>query len=305
MSAPGHSASERDLLVAAMLCAVDVVLIGTAAFSSNSLTLLSDFLKESTDFTSVLASYLTLRAVRRAPSEQFAYGIGKLENLVSFVIGILMMLCAVFILSQAVHHLQDPPAVSGTLPGILVFSVYATIGAVFAWRHHRTLKRQPSAIVSSQFKLWVSKASFDALMAFTLTLVWLLPDQAWTRWLDPLASMVGAFMLLMAAWATSSSSVGDLLDATLEEQLQMRILKVLVQHFESYQQLHGIRTRRSGSRIYIEVFLGFDSAMALADVLRHMDAIRTDIGQAINGAEVLVVPAGSAPLPSAKEGVFA
>jgi ferrous-iron efflux pump FieF len=290
MTAPSRSASERDLLVAALLCAVDVVLIGSASFASNSLTLLSDFLKESTDFISVLASYLTLRAVRKAPTEQFAFGIGKLENLVSFVMGILMMLCAMFILVQAAHHLQDPPAVSGTLPGILVFSVYAAIGGVFAWRHYRTLKVQHSAIVSSQFKLWLSKASFDALMAFTLTLVLLLPDQAWTRWLDPLASMVGAFTLMMAAWAMSSSSVGDLLDATLEEQLQMRILKVLVQHFDSYHQLHRIRTRRSGSRIYIEVFLGFDPAQTMGQAQLHMDTIRNDIAHAITGAEVVVVP---------------
>jgi ferrous-iron efflux pump FieF len=290
MAEPTRSSAERDLLVAALLCALDVALIGSVSYFSNSLALLSDFLKESTDFVSVLASYLTLRAVRKAPTEQFAYGIGKLENLVSLLMGIVMMACAVAISVQAIQHLRAPPQVSGTAPGVAVFAAYAAIGFVFAWRHHRSLKLQPSAIVSSQFKLWLSKASFDALMACALLLVWLLPDAPWTRWIDPLASMVGALCLMVAAWSTSSSSVGDLLDATLEEQLQMRILQVLVRHFDAYQQLQGLRTRRSGARVYIEVFLTFDGSLRLAEVLAHTATIQKDVAAAIAGAEVLVVP---------------
>ena len=284
------STAEKDLLVAALLCAVDLVLIGVACYFSNSLTLMSDFLKEAADFLAVTASFFTLRAVRKAPSERFAYGIGKLENVISLFMGLLMLACAVFILTQAVRHLQSPPEVVGTLPGIAIFAAYSVIGFVIAARHYRSLQVQRSPIVSSQLKLWLSKASFDALMAIALAVVHFLPQYPWTRWIDPLASMVGAGFLLVAAWFTSFSSVDDLLDSALDEQLQMRILKVLVDHFDDYQELHTVRTRRSGSRIYIEVHLSFHAELLMKTVLAQLKTIKQGIEAQIPGSEVLVVP---------------
>ena len=293
MTASHRGTAEKDLLVAALLCAVDLVLIGTACYFSNSLTLLSDFLKEASDFMSVSASFFTLRAVRKAPTERFAYGIGKLENVISLLMGVLMLGCAVLILVQAVQHLKSPPEVVGTLPGIVIFAVYSVIGFVFAARHYRTLQQHRSPIVSSQFKLWLSKASFDALMTLSLLVIHLFPQYPWTRWIDPLASMVGAGFLLVAAWSTSFSSVDDLLDSALDEQLQMRILKVLVTHFDDYQELHNIRTRRSGSRIYIEIHISFDAELIMKDVMVHLKTIKQGIEAEITGSEVLVVPHSS------------
>ena len=83
--------------MALIFCFIDLALMGAAAFNSNSVTILGDLLKETTDTLSVLAAFLTVRAVRRSPGQRFAYGVGKLENLVSVSIGVIMVACALFV----------------------------------------------------------------------------------------------------------------------------------------------------------------------------------------------------------------
>lgn len=276
-------------------CLLDVGLTGGAALVSTSLTIMSDFLKEGTDFLAVLAAYLTVRAVRRAPDERYAYGIGKLENLVSVAIAVAMVACAGFILVQASHHLRNPQPTEGTLPGIVIFTSYAVIGFGIWMRNRVELRKRDSAILESQAKLWFSKACFDALMAFALITQLVFHGQPWSWYLDPIASLLGVFFLLHAAWSITSSSMGDLLDASLSEHLQLRILRQLVERFDDYDRLQKIRTRRSGPRVYVEVFLHFDPALLMGEVQRRIDAITAQITQEIPGTDVVIVPSNGVP----------
>jgi cation diffusion facilitator family transporter len=288
---------ERSLAIALAFCLVDVLLMGGAAFHSNSLTILSDFLKELGDTTAVLAAFITLRAVRRAPSHRFTYGIGKLENLVSMSIVVLMTGAAVVIAVQAFYHLKHPVEPHGTVPGIVIFSVYAVIGFAISLRNRHLLKSQHSPIIASQARLWFAKASFDALMALTLIVEIVFRDQVWSQHLDPLASFVGVAFMLHSAWAIATESVGDLLDVALGETMQIRILRCLAECFDDYDLLHKIRTRRSGSRLYVELFLGFDPQMSMKDVNERIDRIRRSVADAMPGADVTVTPANPTPLP--------
>jgi len=293
--ATSSNSHERTLLVAVGVCFVDVLLTGGAALASNSLTILSDAFKEGTDFLAMLASYFTLRAVRRSPDERFAYGIGKLENLVSMAIAVMMVACAGLILVQASHAIRFPKPIEGTLPGILIFSTYAVIGFGIFFRNRLELRKRESAILASQAQLWFAKATFDGLMAATLIAEIALREHSWSLYLDPLASLVGVFFLLHAAWSIASSSVGDLLDASLTEHLQLRILRQLVERYDDYDKLHKIRTRRSGSRVYVEVFLEFDAQLLMGEVQRRIDALSELIRTEIPGTEVVIVPSLVAP----------
>jgi len=295
--APGER--ERSLRAALAFCLLDVALMGMAAYHSNSLTILGDFLKECGDTSAVLAAFITLRAVRRAPNHKFTYGIGKLENLVSMSIVVVMMAAAIAIAVQAFYHLRHPVTPHGTVPGIAIFSVYAFIGYAICLRNRQLLKSQHSPIIASQAALWFSKASFDALMALSLTTELVFRSYEWSVYLDPLASLVGVAFMIHSAWSIASESVGDLLDAALEETMQIRILRSLAAHFHDYDLFHKVRTRRSGSRIYVELFLEFDPELTMREVQGRIERIRDTIGQSIPGADITVVPAEESPRPPA------
>jgi len=296
MSSPNPAGTrERSLQAALLFCLLDLSLMGTAAYFSNSITILGDVLKEFTDFLSVLAAFLTIRAVRRSPDHRFTYGIGKLENLVSLTIGLVMLASALFMTWRASIHLTHPRMAEGTLPGICIFILYTVIGYGIYFRTRFLAGQQPSAIMTSQANLWFSKASFDAVMGTALFVAYLFRAEKWSWYLDPIASLVGVLFMLHATWAMTSSSVGDLLDATVEETTQLRILRQLVQRMDDFERLHKIRTRRSGPNLYVEIFLEFDPKLIMGEAQKRIDAIRQDMEQMIPGADVSIRPTSNPP----------
>lgn len=280
--------------MALIFCFIDLVLMGSAAFNSNSVTILGDLLKETTDTLSVLAAFLTVRAVRRSPGQRFAYGVGKLENLVSVSIGVIMVACALFVTVRAVHHLGNPEQAEGTLPGILVFCLYSGIAFFISARARGIARKQPSAIMESQARLWFSKGAFDAAMGSGLLIALIFSEHKWAWYLDPIASLVGVLFMFHAAWGMASSSVGDLLDATLEEETQLQIMRELVGHIDDYERIHKVRTRRSGPNMYAEIFLEFDPTILMGEGQRRIDSIRVDLEAKIPGIDVAIRPTASA-----------
>jgi divalent metal cation (Fe/Co/Zn/Cd) transporter len=66
-------------------------------------------------------------------------------------------------------------------------------------------------------------------------------------------------------------------------------MKKLVDHFDDYESVHKIRTRRSGSNIYIEVFLGFNSELKMGEIQKRINSLTDTIQNAFVGAEVAIV----------------
>jgi len=106
-----------------------------------------------------------------------------------------------------------------------------------------------------------------------------------------------AFML-HSAWSIATESVGDLLDVALGETMHMRILRCLAERFDDYDLLHKIRTRRSGPRVYVELFLEFDPKQTMGQVRERIERIRHSVADAMPGADVTVTPSNQTPLPS-------
>lgn len=288
LSAKNANERESGLRIGAWVCGIDVILIGFAAVASNSLAILSDFLKEMTDFSSMIAAFITLRVASRPPSERFSYGIGKLENLVSLLIAGAMTISAISVIFHALKHFRNPEPLTGALPGIIIFSGYAVVGFFIYFRNKRILAKNFSPIISAQANLWISKAFYDVIMAIALSTALNFAQFSWALYIDPIASLFGAGILFYSAAAILSHSVGDLLDATLEETLQLQILKELVQYFDDYDHLYGIKARRSGSRIFVEICLSFEPQLLMGDVQSRIRKIQGSIKKALPEAEVSI-----------------
>lgn len=292
---PRGGTREKSLLIALSVCAFDLVLTANAAWLSNSIAILGDLLKEATDTLAVLAAVFTLRVVQRPSDHRFSYGIGRLENLVSILIGSLMLGSAILVSVLAAQQFVDPHRPHGTLFGIGVFCLHGIIGTAIFLRTRSSLRRQPSALMSSQARLWMAKMLYDFTMAGGLSLALLFRGETWSWYIDPAASMIGVALMLHAAWGMASSSVGDLLDASVEEATQLQIMRHMVAHIDDYERLHGIRTRRSGSNLFVEVALEFDPLWSMGDVQERIETIRKDVEEALPGARVSICPVRGDP----------
>ena len=147
--------------------------------------------------------------------------------------------------------------------------------------------------MESQWRLFRARTMANLCVISSLALGVALRKYSWAVHIDPSGSIVLSGFLFFSAYGVISMSVYDLLDRTLEESLQLVILRELAAYFDQYVAFHGIRSRRSGGNIYVEVFLEFDGKKRMAEVQEVIDNIKTRLEQAMPDSKVAIVPTTS------------
>jgi cation diffusion facilitator family transporter len=269
---------------------VDLLITVSALAMASSSVLLADTLKTLLEFVAVLLAWLSMRRIEAGADHRFNYGVGKLENLSSLLIGALMLVCLLIISGNAVRNLIHPEAISGN--GVWISMalqvVYAVLNGRFYLDNTRQARAKSSPILASQARLFFTKAFGNVFILLSLVSSLLLADYGWSHYIDPLASLIIAASILVSAMGIFSSSVFDLLDRSLEESDQIMILRQLALHFDEFEALHGIRSRRSGSHAFIDIYLEFARDKTIAQVQPVIDHLRDSLEAELPGARVTI-----------------
>jgi ferrous-iron efflux pump FieF len=287
-SGVSRESAARAAVVAGL---VDTLITLAALIAARSSVILADFFKTGLEFIAVLLAWLAIRRIQRGADHRFQYGVGKLENLSSLFVGVIMLFSILIIMVNAIRNIRDPHPVAGLGVWISVISqiAYMLINGFLCWRARRSALEDPSPIMSSQIRLFMSKAFANLFILLSLGLSLALQGHfAWAHYIDSISSIIIALFILLAATGIFSSSFYDLLDKTLDEELQIVILRELARHFDSYEALHGVRSRRSGSHVFIEIFLEFHMDKKMSEVQPVIDELRRSIESQIQGSRVTV-----------------
>jgi cation diffusion facilitator family transporter len=269
---------------------VDVLICTAAVILANSAVLLADALKTFLEFIAVLLAWLAVRRINRGGNQNFDYGIGKLENLSGLFVGILMVLCLLIILGNAIRNLLAPAHLTGigVWIGVADQIIFLGINSVLYWRSRRAAESANSPILAAQTRLLLTRGIANAFILAALVLSMALSRFPWALYIDPISSVLVGLSILAAAFGTFSSSIYDLLDRTLEEEHQIVILRELAAHFDDYEALHGIRSRRAGSQVYVELFLEFAPQKPVGEVQQVINRITAGLQQKIRNSRVTV-----------------
>jgi ferrous-iron efflux pump FieF len=293
-SAGDNADKERATQQALIAGVVDTAVCLGALLAASSSVLLADFLKTSLECVAVLLAWLSLRRIIHGRNHAFDYGIGKLESLSSVFVGVLMSLGVVVIVVNAVLNIMNPSHISGV--GVYISGaaqmVFGFINTRMALNARRLARQSASPIMAAQQQLFTSRAVGNAFIFSSLGLSLLLHQQAWSVYIDPVASLIVAGFIAFSAMGVFADSFNDLLDKTLDEELQLVITRELVEHFDQYENLHGIRSRRSGSQVFIDIFLECAADRQVGDVQRFFDTLRTGLESKIPNSRVVVGLAG-------------
>lgn len=291
MSDHERQRTERTALTGVVTCGLGLALNIISVILANSLGLVADFFNSLLEFCAVSMSWLTLRRLRRDSRAVFNYGLGKIENLASLIIGAFMLFSVLIMAFLIIHRLLHPVRLHGfgIWLGIACTFIFGLVNGRLWWRSYQHKKNAPSPIVEAQLRLFAVKTLANSCMFFNFVASMSL-EQAWAMFLDPLTSCITVGFMISSAWHLLRHSVHDLLDRSLAEPLQLLITKQLVNHFEAYTSLDGVRSRYSGRQVFIEIFLGFEANKPLGEAQRVIDSITQNLEKEIPHSEVVVIP---------------
>ncbi len=273
-----------------LMALLDTAIVTAALVAAKSSVLLADFFKTLLELIAVALSWAAIRRINRGANQQFEYGMGKMENLVSLFVGLLMAVCLVLIIANAVRNILHPSHIAGI--GILISLVdqvvYTFVNGNLWIRNRRAARDAASPLMDAQSRLFLTRMIGNVFILLSLGLSLSLRSFPWAVYIDPAASLIIGASILMAAMGLFSTSVSNLLDRTLEESDQIVILRELARHFDDYESLLAIRSRRAGTEVFIDILLEFDPEKKVGDVQKAIGDIRRSIEQAIRGSRVTI-----------------
>jgi cation diffusion facilitator family transporter len=290
----GEVRESRQKLVFTGLCIDLLVLIpeSIAVILSGSMTLFADIVKGANEILATSFALLIIRRVTQGGKFTYDYGMGKFESLTRIITGGVMFISIVILLLFTSHRILNPEHfdMNAAFIGIPLM-ILVSITDSYHWKKNYSLaQKEPTPIMEAQWRLRRAKTFSDLLILFALVLSVLLVQYSWSEYIDPIASLVIIGFLLFAGYREISSSLPDLFDKTLEEELQIVILKELVSSFDKFDEFHGVRSRRSGTRIYIDIYLGFDPEQKVKDMQESIDFLKGSLEALIPGSVVCIIP---------------
>jgi ferrous-iron efflux pump FieF len=283
----------REKLVFTGLCMDLLILIPetTAVILSGSATLLSDVIKCANEILATMFALMIIKRMKAGGKFTYDYGMGKFETLTRVITGGVMLVSIIILVLFTVHRLIDPEPFEMTAAIIgIPLMLFASITDSYHWKkYHDRARKDPSPIMEAQWRLRRAKTFSNLLILVALSLSVIFVQYSWAHYIDPVVSFVIIGFLLFAGYREFSSSLPDLFDKTLDEELQITILQELASSFDKYHEFHGVRSRRSGSRIYIEIFLGFEPEQRMGDVQDFATSLKRSLEFKIAGSVVSIV----------------
>jgi cation diffusion facilitator family transporter len=263
-----------------------------AAFFTGSVTLFADVMKCGNEILATFFAYLVIRKMNKAGKFSYDFGMGKFETITRITTGAVMLVSLFIILFFTFMRLLHPEPLESE-GALLIIALMFTVTVVdtYQWRkNYRIARRDPSPIMESQWRLRRAKSFADISVLLALLLSFGLAGYPGIEYIDPIVSFVIVGFLLVAGYKEISTSLPDLVDKTLEEEYQILILRELTTHYEKFDAFHCVRSRRSGSHVYIELSLGFDPEQKMGDVQDFIDSLKISVEKMIPGSIVSIVP---------------
>ncbi len=224
-------------------------------------------------------SLLFLAAVQRStrdPDLTFNYGYGKYESLAILVSANLLVILAVFTLSEAVMVFQSPPEnVNSTL--LLGWSA----ASFFMMRYvGRLLTKYANRFQMPMLKYdaelwrvdsWVELGVFGGLIVGAI--LQHIGAYSFAALVDGSVSIAMLLVAVRVPLKHGREAFRQLLDRTLPDEMQYEILGVIADNHERMCEFKSVHTRQSGKDIFIEI----DLVMPYDYTLEHLYVLEADI----------------------------
>ncbi|MCZ6859995.1 MAG: cation diffusion facilitator family transporter [Alphaproteobacteria bacterium] len=274
----------RNATYASVSVAITLIAAKVAAWIiTDSVAILSTLIDSLLD---ALASVVTLLAVRHAlqPADsEHRFGHGKAEALAGLGQAAFITGSAVLLVAEAAGRLASPQPVTHEFVGIGVmgFSIALTLGLVL---YQQFVVRETGSVAIGADRLHyvgdllVNAAVIGALLATSLLQ---------RSWIDPALALLVAAYILWSAWRIVRGVIDILMDRELPDADRLRIREIALAH-EAVQDMHDLRSRRSGTDTFIQLHIELDGAMRLIEAHEIADAVEADIRKAFPGAEVII-----------------
>ena len=252
-------------------------------FWGNSKAVMADAVHSLSDMSTDLAVIFGVKYWSAPADEDHPYGHGRIETIVTTVIGLSLVMVAFGIGYNALTTMRDANIKQ---PGwIALIGVVVSI-VLKEWLYHWTIavgrQTKSSALIANA---WHHRSdalsSIPAGIAVTAAAVH--PGLAF---IDPVGALIVALIILKVSWGILRPAISELTDRGASQKDREKI-ESLVAGVDGVRHVHAIRTRKMGAGLFADIHIQIDGKMTIWQGHQISEVIKHELIE--NGPEIMDV----------------
>lgn len=260
----GGISPTRGVIVLSISASIATMLLKLGAYAfTGSVSLLSDAMESSVNLIAALVAFIALTIADRPADQSHAYGHDKAEYFSSGVEGALILVAAVLIIYTAVRRFLYPAPLTDLGLGLAISLLASAINFGVSRLMLRMAKRYDSISLEADAQhlmtdVWTSVGVVAALGVVAFT------PPGWTV-LDPIIAVLVGLNIIRTGVNLIRRSMAGLMDSSLSESEIQQIETAIRASLDPGTAFHGLRTRKSGSRRFIDVHVTVPGGLSVAE----------------------------------------
>ncbi|HET8522583.1 MAG TPA: cation diffusion facilitator family transporter [Thermomicrobiales bacterium] len=274
----------RMALLAILAAFVTMALKFAAYGVTGSVGLLSDAVESTANLVAAMTALFAIWYASRPVDRSHPYGHEKIEFFSSGIEGILILIAAASIGWYAIGRLREPQELTGIGAGAVIAIIASAINFGVAHWMLRVARSHNSIVLDADGRhlmtdVWTSVGVVVGLVLVQITGV---------PWLDPVIALLIALNILHTGYGLLRVSIDGLMDRALAPDVETAVRQAIEQQLQPDETYHALRTRRSGSRQFVDFHLLVPGRRSVAQAHQATHRLERAIAETLPSAETTI-----------------
>jgi cation diffusion facilitator family transporter len=263
---------KKATVISTSVAALLVIIKMTVGALSGSIAVLASAIDSLLDLTVSLFNYFALNNAEKDPDDKFHFGRSKIEPLAAVIEGTIISLSALFILYEALQKITHNRPTEHILESIWVMVASFIITAFLVAFLNYVAKKTKNMVIRADALHYKTDLFSNGAVLLALGLISYTGEQL----IDPVLGVGIAFYMIYSAYPIIKEGILMLLDAAIPEESIETIINIINSEpvITAY---HDLKTRESGSHVFISVHTVFNVSISLYDAHLIADRIEAKI----------------------------
>ena len=282
---------QQNLSIAQLLAETpNFVAVVVSAILSRNLLVYIDLLDSSMYLISLGLIIFLSRTLTKDLRYEYNYGVGKIEAIASLLCDGMGFFGLLITLGFSVHSIIIPEQPSDLVIAVVGLKIInVAFDTAFFVKQRKITKIHNSAISKSNYAEALSALLFDSVALVSLLAMWLLRANSIGGYIAPVVSIFVVIYLMVGYAKRIRQSLIELIDKTLPEEQQMKILAILTRYYSSYSQFHSINSQKSGDITRIDIHLSFEKGTSVDEVISLKKKMQDELNQIFENCSVNII----------------
>lgn len=263
---------KKATVVSTSVAAILVLIKMTIGILSGSIAVLASAVDSLLDLIVSLFNYFALNSAEKDPDDQFHFGRGKIEPLAAVIEGTVISLSALFILYEALGKIRHKTPLEYLNESLGVMLISIVITSILVLFLNRVAKKTRNMVIRADALHYKTDLYTNSAVLAAIGLVSYTGEQL----IDPLLGIAIAIYMIYSAMPIIKEGILMLLDAAIADEDIQKIIDILNSE-KKITAYHDLKTRESGSHIFVSVHAVFNMNISLYDAHLISDKIEAKI----------------------------